>query len=48
MIRSPLIEARVPPEAIATTQVVRRGTGALFTDDPSPEVLVLGDSFMRI
>jgi stage V sporulation protein SpoVS len=48
MIRSPLIEARVPPEAIATTQVVRRDTGALFTDDPSPEVLVLGDSFMRI
>ena len=48
MIRSPQIEARVPPEAIATSQVVRRDTGALFADDPSPEVLVLGDSFMRI
>ena len=48
MIRSPQIEARVPPETIATTQVVRRDTGALFADDPSPEVLVLGDSFMRI
>jgi hypothetical protein len=48
MIRSPQIEARVPPETIATTQVVRRDTDALFTDDPSPEVLVLGDSFMRI
>jgi hypothetical protein len=48
MIRSPPIEAHAPPEAIATTQVVRRDTGALFTDDPSPEVLVIGDSFMRI
>jgi hypothetical protein len=48
MIRSPEIEARVVPQAIATSQVVRRDTGALFTDDPSPEVLVLGDSFMRI
>jgi hypothetical protein len=48
MIRSPQIEARMRPESIATTQVVRRDTGALFADDPSPEVLVLGDSFMRI
>jgi hypothetical protein len=48
MIRSPQIEARVKPEAIATSQVVRRDTGLLYTDDPTPEVLVLGDSFMRI
>jgi len=48
MIRSPEIEARVVPQAIAASQVVRRDTGALFTDDPSPEVLVLGDSFLRI
>jgi hypothetical protein len=48
MIRSPQIESRVTPESIAATQVVRRDTDALFTDDPSPEVLVLGDSFMRI
>src|SRR5215471_16000325 len=48
MIRSPQIEARVPPQSIATSQVVRRETSALFTDDPSPEVLVLGDSFLRI
>jgi alginate O-acetyltransferase complex protein AlgJ len=48
MIRSPEIEARVLPQAIATSQVVRRDTGALFTDDASPEVLVLGDSFLRI
>jgi hypothetical protein len=48
MIRSPQIEARLPPQTIATSQVVRRETGALFIDDPSPEVLVLGDSFLRI
>jgi hypothetical protein len=48
MIRSPLIEARVPPESIATTQVVRRDTGALFVEDRSPDVLVLGDSFLGI
>jgi SGNH hydrolase-like domain, acetyltransferase AlgX len=48
MIRSPEIEARLVPQAIATSQVVRRDTGAPFTDDPSPEVLVLGDSFLRI
>jgi hypothetical protein len=48
MIRSPEIEARVVPQAIATSQVVRHDTDALFTDDRSPEVLVLGDSFLRI
>jgi hypothetical protein len=48
MSRSPSIEALVKPQHIATEQVFRRDTGALFADDPSPEVLVLGDSFLRI
>jgi hypothetical protein len=48
MLRSPQIEARVPPQFIPTSQVIRRDTNALFTDDPSPEILVLGDSFLRI
>jgi hypothetical protein len=48
MIRSPQIEARMRPESLATEQIVRRDTGALFADDPSPEVLVLGDSFLRV
>jgi hypothetical protein len=48
MIRSPQIEAHMRPQSIATSQVIRRETSALFTDDPSPEVLVLGDSFLRI
>jgi hypothetical protein len=48
MTRSPQTEARVTPQSIATEQVVRRDTGALFSNDPSPEVLVLGDSFLLI
>jgi hypothetical protein len=48
MLRSPQIEARVSPQFIPTSKVVRRDTNTLFTDDPSPEVLVLGDSFLRI
>jgi hypothetical protein len=48
MIRSPQIEARVTPQAIATEQVVRRDTGAPFAADAAPEALVLGDSFLRI
>jgi hypothetical protein len=48
MIRSPQIEARVPPQPIAASQVIRRDTGAVFTNDSAPDVLVLGDSFLRI
>jgi hypothetical protein len=48
MIRSPQVEARLKPQFIPTSQVIRRDTNALFTDDPSPEILVLGDSFLRI
>ncbi len=48
MIRSPWIEKYLPPQAIATQQVVHRDDGARFRDDRSPEVLVLGDSFLRI
>jgi SGNH hydrolase-like domain, acetyltransferase AlgX len=48
MIRSPQIEARLRPQSIAAEQVVRRDTDAVFADDPSPEVLVLGDSFLRV
>jgi hypothetical protein len=48
MIRSAVIEEYLPPQAIAAQQVVRRDGGAVFEDDRSPEVLVLGDSFLRI
>src|SRR5262249_14157564 len=48
MIRSPAIERSLPPESIAARQVVRRDGDAPFRDDRSPEILVLGDSFLRI
>jgi hypothetical protein len=48
MLRSPEIEKRITPEPIACTQVIRRETAALYTDDPASDVLVLGDSFLRI
>jgi hypothetical protein len=48
MSRSPEIEKRIPPEPVACTQIIRRDTGALYADDPTSEVLVLGDSFLRM
>ncbi|MHC1762826.1 MAG: hypothetical protein AB9869_00760 [Verrucomicrobiia bacterium] len=48
MIRSPAVEKRVSPEFVACQQVVRRDTGALYKDDPASDVLVMGDSFLRI
>jgi hypothetical protein len=48
MLRAPPIERHVGPEQIRCTQVVRKDHGALYQDDPEAEVLVLGDSFLRI
>jgi hypothetical protein len=48
MSRSPGIENRMAPESVACAQVIRRDTGAPYADDPASEVLVLGDSFLRI
>jgi hypothetical protein len=48
MMKAPRIERRFAPEDIACSQVVRRNTGALYQDDPASEILVLGDSFLRI
>jgi len=48
MLRVPPIERRAAPETIACAQVVRAGSGALYRDDPGADVLVLGDSFLRI
>jgi hypothetical protein len=45
---SPGIEKRMAPESVACAQVIRRDTGAPYADDPASEVLVLGDSFLRI
>jgi len=48
MMKAPRIEGLFEPEDIASSQVVRRDTGALYQDAPASEILVLGDSFLRI
>jgi hypothetical protein len=48
MTRVPLIEASYPPEDVGARQVYDKATGAVYRDDPSASVLVLGDSFLRI
>jgi len=48
MLQAPPIERLVGPEAIACEQVFRGNTGEPYKDAPDAEVLVLGDSFLRI
>lgn len=48
MLEAPLIERSLAPESIACTQVVRADSDALYQDAADSEILVLGDSFMRI
>jgi len=48
MLDVPGITTRFEPETAETSQVIDESTGALYRDDPRAEVLVLGDSFLRI
>jgi len=48
MIQVPQIERRFEAEQIHCTQVIDRATNQPYRDDPNSEVLVLGDSFLRI
>jgi hypothetical protein len=48
MLQSPPIERLVGAEAIPCQQVFRRDTGEPCKDAPDAQVLVLGDSFLRI
>jgi alginate O-acetyltransferase complex protein AlgJ len=48
MLRVPEIERRVNPERVPCLQVVRRDNGELYKDAPEAEILVLGDSFVRV
>lgn len=48
MLRVPQIELATAPEDIACNQIVRADMQELYRDDPQAEVLVLGDSFLRI
>jgi hypothetical protein len=48
MLHLPALERRTTPESIPCAQVVRARDQALYQDDPKSEILVLGDSFLRI
>jgi SGNH hydrolase-like domain, acetyltransferase AlgX len=48
MLRVPQIERALEPESMACLQVVQSNTGKPYRDAPESEVLVLGDSFLRI
>ena len=48
MMRSPRIEARLDRQRVDCAQVVTQGDASPYADDPHSDVLVLGDSFLRI
>jgi SGNH hydrolase-like domain, acetyltransferase AlgX len=48
MVQVPQIERQFEPEQIRCTQVISRATNHPYYNDPNSEVLVLGDSFLRI
>ncbi len=48
MLQVPQIERRMDSESVASVQVVRRDNGQTYRDAANAEVLVLGDSFLRI
>lgn len=48
MLQSARLERAARPERIASVQVVHADTGQPYQDDSKSEVLILGDSFLRI
>jgi hypothetical protein len=48
MLQVPQIEQAIAPEEIACQQIIRRDDQTLYRDDPNAEILILGDSFLRI
>lgn len=48
MVRSPQVQNAFAPERLECAQVVREDTGQLYQDNPDSDVLLLGDSFLRI
>ncbi len=48
MLRVPQIERTLEPESVACRQVVQSDTGTPYRDATESEVLILGDSFLRI
>jgi hypothetical protein len=48
MLQVPQIERALEPERLTCLQVVEPDTGTPYRDAPESEVLILGDSFLRI
>jgi len=48
MLQVPRLERTFVPEIIPCVQIVRRETGQPYRDDVHADILVLGDSFLRI
>ncbi len=48
MMRAARLDDDLPAEPVSCEQVMLRGAGGLYRDDPVSPVLVLGDSFLRI
>ncbi|MBX3743880.1 MAG: hypothetical protein KF833_01095 [Verrucomicrobiae bacterium] len=48
MLQVPTISQHIAPEAVPTLQIIRSDSGEPYTDAAEAEILVLGDSFMRI
>jgi hypothetical protein len=48
MLKSAQIEKSTVPEKVPCVQVLREDSGSLYQDQADSEVLVLGDSFLRI
>jgi hypothetical protein len=48
MFQVPQIERHFLPEKISCVRVVRQSDGAAYADDPNAEILLLGDSFLRV
>ena len=48
MLQVPKLERTIPAERVTCQQVVDADGKPLRIDDPNAEVLVLGDSFLRI
>jgi hypothetical protein len=48
MLQVPQIERTLEPEKVVCQQVVQSGTKSLYRDVKNSEVLILGDSFLRI
>ena len=48
MLNVPPIEKRLQPERVVCVQVVHSETNQPYQDDPRSEILVMGDSFLRI